>query len=122
MTPAEELAALRNENQRLQTDLTHLRVQLLKARQQRHDAHNQLRAILANRNNQTPSMSASSNTSSSSAFLSREEAWKALQEAAEKKYGKSAKAVEIEAEIIDGKIQPVSLQQVIVRIPQDARQ
>ena len=51
MTPAEEIASLRYEIKMLKTDLSSLRAQLLKARQQRHDAHNQLRAILSRTRN-----------------------------------------------------------------------
>lgn len=49
MTPAEEIAALREENNRLRMDLATLRPQLLKARRQRHEIHDQLRALMANR-------------------------------------------------------------------------
>lgn len=49
-----EINRLRNENLILKTDLSSLRAQLLKARRQRHDAHNQLRAVLA-RTRPTPS-------------------------------------------------------------------
>ena len=119
MIPAEEIASLRYEIKMLKTDLSSLRAQLLKARQQRHDAHNQLRAVLANRRNQAAAMTSSTETSPSSPFLTREEAWKALQDAAKLKYGQHATAVEIEAETIGGEIQPVSLQHVIVHIPAD---
>lgn len=44
LTPAEEINHLRNENARLRMDLASLRPQLLKARQQRHEIHDQLRS------------------------------------------------------------------------------
>ena len=46
-TPAEQIAALREEIKILKADKASLGAQLLKARQQRHDAHNQLRAMLS---------------------------------------------------------------------------
>lgn len=53
LTPAEQIAALTQRIKILETDNSSLRSQLIKARQQRHDAHNQLRSVLARRREET---------------------------------------------------------------------